>query len=78
MARAGKSCMKIRQRQLNEISWEEKFLLSFSFPKRIRQLELDIGLLHGNWRSHWIHSAAFVDTWVFLEALPKNICKSTI
>lgn len=38
----------------------------------------DIGFLHGNWRSHWIHLAAFVDTWVFLEALPKKICKSTI
>lgn len=29
MPDAGKSYTKIRQRQLNEISWEEKSLLSF-------------------------------------------------
>jgi hypothetical protein len=37
---SGKSWKKIKQRQLNEIFWEEKFLLSFSFPKRIQLLEL--------------------------------------
>lgn len=68
--------MKIRQRQLNEISCEEKFSLSFSRDDSASGVK-ELGLLHGSWSSHWIHLAAFVDTWIFLETLLKN-CKSTI